>query len=98
MSGKLIAAVVAALLGLAGAAHSQVDTSSYPRPNNPTGSLLDNVQQWQGVEMQRQQIEMQRLQLQQQRLQMQQQEQSEMQRQLEFERQHAEEFRNRRSR
>lgn len=53
-------------------------------------SVLDNLQQFQQIELQRQQIEMQRLQLQQQKMRLQ---EVDMQRQLEFERQQAESYR-----
>jgi hypothetical protein len=85
MTGKLIAAIAVLVIGLTEAAHSQVDTSSYPRPYQGGGSMLDGAERLHRMELQRHQIEMQRFQLQQQRLL--------MQRQLEFERQQAERFR-----
>jgi hypothetical protein len=82
----------AILIGFGEAAECQVDTSSYNYPAGP--SPLDTIGKIQQLQLQRQQIELQRLQIEQQRLQM---EQSDMQlqRQLEFERQQAEIYRQR---
>jgi hypothetical protein len=83
---------VGMLIGLVGAAQAQVDTSSYRQAPQP--SMLDQISRIQQIELQRQQIEMGRMQLEQQRLQIKQAD-PEYRRQVEFERQQAENYRKR---
>jgi hypothetical protein len=84
----------AVLISVNDPARCQVDTSSYPR-SYPAPSALDTMSRFQQLELQRQQIELQRLQIEQQRMQNRQLEDQRLQRQLEFEHQQAELYRQR---